>query len=347
VTGDEIAVFDPDGVLCGLALVTIPGEFGPLTVFGDDPATPEDEGANSDDVLTLVLWDSQRQKELPVRTLQLNDARQTLTWSDSGGSTVSLLGLAQDRIGTFQMQDNGQSGWYRDADNNGVWSPVSLGGTDLLGASFGTMDMVPLVGNWDGDGLKTVGAFENGLWYLDANGNDQWDGQGGGDLLYSFGSALMTPVVGDWDGGGQQEIGAFENGQWYLDANGNGQWDGQGGGDLLYSFGTAMMTPVVGDWDGDGLQEIGAFENGQWYLDANGNGQWDGQGGGDLLYSFGSAMMTPVVGDWDGDGLQEIGAFENGQWYLDANGNGQWDGSDRSIQAFGIPSGHPFAGNWK
>jgi len=347
VTGDEIAVFDPDGVLCGLALVTIPGEFGPLTVFGDDPATPADEGANSEDALTLVLWDSQRQKELPVRILQLNGDRQLLAWSDGGGAAVSLLGLAQERIGTFQRQDNGLSGWYRDADNNGEWSPDSLGGTDLQVGSFGTMAMAPVVGDWNGDGLKTIGTFEKGQWYLDMNGNDLWEGPSGGDLLYTFGSAAMTPVVGDWNGDGQQEIGAFEKGQWYLDANGNGQWDGSGGGDLLYTFGTASMTPVVGDWDGDGQQEIGAFEKGQWYLDTNGNGQWDGSGGGDLTYTFGTASMTPVVGDWDGDGQQEIGAFEKGQWYLDANGDGQWDGLDRSIQAFGMPSGYPFAGSWK
>lgn len=46
--------------------------------------------------ITSELWasrkqnHSQRQKVLPVLTLQLNGTRQTLTWSDGGGATVTL-----------------------------------------------------------------------------------------------------------------------------------------------------------------------------------------------------------------------------------------------------------------
>ncbi|MGC8837031.1 MAG: hypothetical protein ACP5UM_01330, partial [Anaerolineae bacterium] len=37
--------FDPQGVRCGCAVASAPGGYGPLLVYGDDPATPADEGA--------------------------------------------------------------------------------------------------------------------------------------------------------------------------------------------------------------------------------------------------------------------------------------------------------------
>lgn len=53
--GDQISVFDPDGVLCGFFAVDTPGRYGFLHVYGDDPATADDEGARIGDRLTFQL----------------------------------------------------------------------------------------------------------------------------------------------------------------------------------------------------------------------------------------------------------------------------------------------------
>ncbi|MBF0452634.1 MAG: IPT/TIG domain-containing protein [Candidatus Magnetomorum sp.] len=56
--GDEIAVFDPDGVLCGRVIIDDNMEIYELTVYGDAPSTIEiDEGARVNDVLTFKIWD--------------------------------------------------------------------------------------------------------------------------------------------------------------------------------------------------------------------------------------------------------------------------------------------------
>lgn len=56
--GDEVAIYDPQGVLCGHFRVDTPGDYGFLYVYGDDPDTAEvDEGAISGDVLTFRVWD--------------------------------------------------------------------------------------------------------------------------------------------------------------------------------------------------------------------------------------------------------------------------------------------------
>ncbi|MEI6154383.1 MAG: hypothetical protein WCQ90_09890, partial [Deltaproteobacteria bacterium] len=57
--GDEIAFFDPQGVLCGRGTVLVEGRYGPVYVYGDDPTTSGvDEGASSGDVLTVKIWDN-------------------------------------------------------------------------------------------------------------------------------------------------------------------------------------------------------------------------------------------------------------------------------------------------
>jgi len=62
--GDEVAVFDPQGVLCGQFTLTMAGYYGWLHVYADDSATPQDEGAEPGDALTFGLWDASQQQEL-------------------------------------------------------------------------------------------------------------------------------------------------------------------------------------------------------------------------------------------------------------------------------------------
>jgi hypothetical protein len=149
-------------------------------------------------------------------------------------------------------------------------------GGDVL-ASFGAVDDAPIVGDWDGDGTDNIGTFRGDTrWFLDANGNHQWDGIAGGDELAQFGAVGDAPVAGDWNGDGSDDIGVFREGLWQVDVNGDGDWDVDE--DLQFEFGGPGATAVVGDWDGDGTDDIGTFRAGTWRLDANGNHRWDGAG---------------------------------------------------------------------
>ena len=194
--------------------------------------------------------------------------------------------------------------------------------------------------------ISRIGVFRpsNRTWYLDLNGNGQWDGCGA-DACIGFGMAGDVPVAGDWTGTGQAKIGVYREGTWYLDLNGNGQWDGCGA-DACIGFGMAGDVPVAGDWTGTGQVKIGVYRDGTWYLDLNGNGQWDGCGA-DACIGFGMAGDMPVAGDWTGTGQVKIGVYRDGTWYLDLNGNGQWDGcgADACI-GFGMAGDMPVAGDW-
>ena len=197
-----------------------------------------------------------------------------------------------------------------------------------------------------GPQISWIGSFRPSIstWYLDLNGNGQWDGCGA-DACIKFGMAGDLPVAGDWTGTGQAKIGVYRNGTWYLDLNGNGQWDGCGT-DACIGFGLPGDLPVAGDWTGTGQAKIGVYRNGTWYLDLNGNGQWDGCGT-DACIGFGLPGDLPVAGDWTGTGQAKIGVYRDGTWYLDLNGNGQWDGcgTDACI-GFGLPGDLPVAGDW-
>ena len=57
--GDEVAFFDPQGVLCGLFVVKDSGQYGFLHVYGDDLTSLNvDEGARLEDVLIVRVWDA-------------------------------------------------------------------------------------------------------------------------------------------------------------------------------------------------------------------------------------------------------------------------------------------------
>jgi len=271
--------------------------------------------------------------------VRLNSSTGSLIWN-------TFLGGSGDDYGQAIAVD-GSGNAYVAGDSNATWgSPRRAyygSGQDAFAAKIAS-SMTPVSGNWNGTGGTEIGAYYNGTWYLDYNGNGAWNGAVT-DRQYSFGSASMTPVTGDWNNDGKTEIGAYYNGTWYLDYNGNGAWNGAVT-DRQYSFGSAAMTPVTGNWNGTGGTEIGAYHNGTWYLDYNGNGAWNGAVT-DRQYSFGSASMKPVSGNWNGAGGTEIGAYYNGTWYLDYNGNGAWNGSltDRQY-SFGSAAMTPVSGNW-
>jgi hypothetical protein len=265
-------------------------------------------------------------------------------------SMAAFTVAATNKVVTTKIGVVANGTWYSDLNGNGAWDGTP---TDTLyNFGGGLAGAVPVTGDWTGNGTTKLGTFVNGTWYLDLNGNGQWDGTATDSLInFSTGIAGAIPVTGDWTGNGITKIGEFANGTWYLDLNGNGQWDGTPT-DGLFNFGTGVVgaIPVTGDWTGDGKTKIGVFVNGTWYLDLNGNGIWDGPSI-DGLYNFGGGLVgaVPVTGDWTGDGKTKIGVFVNGVWYLDLNGNGAWDGtSTDKLYNFGggIAGAVPVTGKW-
>ncbi len=116
---------------------------------------------------------------------------------------------------------------------------------------YGVPDDFPITGDWNGDGIATIGVFRGGTFWLDINGDGRFDER---DASFAFGEGV--PVVGDWNGDGIDDIGTYAAGRWTLDSNGDRALDAR---DRVFEMGTANDQPIAGDWDGDGYDEPAVY----------------------------------------------------------------------------------------
>jgi len=193
---------------------------------------------------------------------------------------------------------------------NGMWYQRVSYTTGMSDGCFAYGDAgdVPVTGDWDGNGSRTVGVFRQstGVWYL-RNGT----GGGNSDVTpFALGSPGDIPVVGDWNGSGTQKVGVFRpsTGTWYL-AAANVPYTGV----TTLRFASPGDVPIVGDWNGSGTGKVGVFRpsNGTWYL-AAANVPYTGV----TAFSFASPGDIPIAGDWDHNGTVTVGVVRNGTWYL-------------------------------
>ncbi len=121
---------------------------------------------------------------------------------------------------------------------------------------YGEADDVPVAGDFNGDGITSIGVYRDGVWQLDTDGDGRLtaaDGQ------YHFGRPGDRPAIGDFDGDGVDDLGVYRDGLWILDSNGNREIDAA---DKVFELGGAEDQPVTGDFDGDGIDEPGLYRDG-------------------------------------------------------------------------------------
>jgi len=175
-----------------------------------------------------------------------------------------------------------------DANGNGRWD--GLAGGDLaarVAAAAGPGE--PLVGDWNGDGVESVGKAVGAVAFLDANESLGWEGVAGGDAVAILAPGLAddaTILVGDWDGDGRDQLGRYQpaSGRFLLDANGNGRWDGAAGGDRRVDFPllAGVAEPFAADFDGAPGDGVGQAGRDRVTADLDEDGVFAGAAGGDL-----------------------------------------------------------------
>ncbi|MBT8249270.1 MAG: hypothetical protein KJN81_03325, partial [Acidimicrobiia bacterium] len=168
-----------------------------------------------------------------------------LSWrSVMAGALIALIGViptaeaaAEESLG-FGFFDASTGRWRFDD------------GKDFY---FGNPGDSPMLCDWDGDGVDTVGLYRrhSGFLYL-RNTNTQ----GVADREIFFGVPEDAPICGDWDGDGVDTVGVFRpsQGRFYL-RNSNTQ----GFADLSFTVSNATGVPVAGDFDGNGTDTVGLW----------------------------------------------------------------------------------------
>ncbi len=161
----------------------------------------------------------------------------------------------------------------------------------VITVNFGQAGDLPVVGDWNGDSIDTVGIYRppEGRFILRNSNNDNPSTP---DLNFLFGAPNGTPLAGDWNADGIDTIGVRNDYHFNLrNSNSAGPVDIN-----PLAFGTGTDLPVMGDWDANGSDTPGVlqFESGAFkifisnnFIDSNVPG-----------FPFGAAGDIPIAGNW-------------------------------------------------
>jgi hypothetical protein len=227
----------------------------------------------------------------------------------------------------------GTASWFLRNSN----SPGPADFTFTYGA--GAPTMIPIKGDWDGDGDDTVGLYDTttGFFFLRNSSS-----AGAADVpAFSFGpgGVSILPITGDWDGDGDDTVGIYDTitGNFFL-RNTNTS----GSADLTFTFGAGGAVPIAGDWNNDNTDTIGIYiaASGTFFLrNSNSSGPAD-----IAPFSFGAPNSTPLAGDWNADGTDSVGIYISGSgtWFLS---NGFTGTADFAFN-YGPNGATGLAGDW-
>ncbi len=217
--------------------------------------------------------------------------------------------------------------------------------------------VLPIAGDWNGDGLDTVGGFDlaaRSVHLADENDSDELFERGQVHALLGLPHAppvageapAEIPIAGDWDGDGIDGVGVYHPATrtfYLVDDPALGTVSTQV--DLGGQTGVPNSAwPLTGDWDGDGDDELGLFAAGIVSLYPN------------LVAGPPSVQLTvggirAIAGDWDGDGVDTVGSFAAATNTFTLYEQNTQGAATETVQLGHAEPGHwswhPIAGRWQ
>jgi hypothetical protein len=297
----------------GPGVISVPGNVGLVTTVGTIPASVP--------LLPTYSWNS-AVVDVPANgnpTVTFTLDRQTLQATRQCQTRRDTVGIV--RAGQFLLR----------TDN-------STGSPDIT-VNFGDSAWKPITGDWDGDQVDTVGAYNSvtGVFYI-RNSNTT----GGADSAFVLGNPNDTPIAGRWDPAMNNDgAGVFRpsNGIIYLKRALT-----SGFSDYYMVLGNPGDIGFAGDWDGNGFDGPGVFRPSQGRFFLSNNGTAYGIIFSDADAFFGTGTDTnPVIGDWAGDSSSGIGIFRNGLFLL--RNSVTTGGADLTF-SYGTTGDWAVAGHW-
>ncbi|MBX3082002.1 MAG: hypothetical protein KF716_10250 [Anaerolineae bacterium] len=272
---------------------------------------------------------------LTVNTTGASLGTKDLTITNPDGQSVTSNGAITIVAGTPETV-----GIFRPADGTFYLRNSNTTGTADRQISFGLATDLPIVGDWNGDGIDSPGVYRasTGEFFLTDSTHDP------AALNYSFvlGVPGDTPIVGDWDGDGKESAGIFRpsNGLIYLR---NALTTGFA--DYTMVLGIPGDVGIAGDWNGDGIDSPGVYRpsNQIFYVT---NQVCNCAVFADAQLGFGSAGDVPFVGDWDGNGVTGVGVFRPSN-QLTFLRNALTTGFADFTLVYGTTGDKPLAGHWQ
>jgi CSLREA domain-containing protein len=251
----------------------------------------------------------------------------TATPTASDTPTMTAIPPVSDTIGV-----------YRD----GVWhlrTTNTAGAAEIVQVFGGDPSDLPVVGDWNGDGIDTLGIYRSnvGVFYLS-------DSNTAPSLAHTliFGNPDDIPFAGKWSndmiGDG---VGVYRNSNGILYQKKSLT---TGFSDFFAIFGNPGDIPIAGDFDGDGYDSIGIYrvDTGSWYL--TDNSQPNGITFSNANFAWDIGRSRPIAGDWDGNGRTTVG-YQSLSGVFVLHSTTATNGTD-IVFAFGPLTGRPVAGKW-
>ncbi|GGD19758.1 hypothetical protein GCM10007231_18670 [Nocardioides daphniae] len=150
----------------------------------------------------------------------------------------------------------------------------------------------PVLGDWTGYGLQSVGSFSPATRTFTLAGE-------AGFFSITFGLRGDRPIAGDWDGNGIWEVGV------YRPSNSTFVLRSATGTSTNLKLGKVGDLPVTGDWDGDGVTDVGVFDRATTTFTLRTRAAKPVT----TTVRHGLVGDIPVAADWDGDGKADVGTW--------------------------------------
>ena len=252
--------------------------------------------------------------------------------------TVTAPGASPQSITVSQAPDSGADtiGMFRPSDGFFYLRNSNSSGFADTSFFYGQAADIPLSGDWNADGITTIGVFRNGQFLL-RNSNTA----GVADIpVFSITGTQPgdIPLAGDWDGNGTTTVGLFRAGVFLL-RNSNTT----GAPDLIINYALPTDTPIVGDWDGDGVTTIGLYRSSVAFFSLRNSNT---AGPADINVFFGNPGDAPLAGDWNGNGVTTIGVFRAAPFPAFFLRNSNTSGPADVAVNYGNPNDRPVVGKW-
>ncbi len=217
-------------------------------------------------------------------------------WDGDGDDTVGIVRMIEGPPGQFTYT------WHLNNANAGgpaTITPFVFG--DVRFVAVDQLGTIPVVGDWNGDGIDTVGLM---IYDFEIDGPTRWhlrnsNSAGPPETTLTYSRGRDRPVVGDWDGDGDDTVGVVRRDTWLLRNSAGG-----GNAQVSFTFGSPsyLELPVTGDWDGNGTDTPGLLRNIPPSDDEGGferwlfrNGNSGGAASGQITYgSDAFSMFLPI-----------------------------------------------------
>jgi hypothetical protein len=141
--------------------------------------------------------------------------------------------FAVERQGKFYFETDYPSEPFGDQD----------AGTASFSAVYGNVGDTPIMGDWDGDGIDTLGVYRNGVFYL-RNSNTT----GYADVTFAYGNPGDYPLAGRWvdgDSSAPDTVGVYRESTFYLR---NSNTSGYADNAFVYGDSDYDRYPVMARW---------------------------------------------------------------------------------------------------